>query len=107
MATTHKSLVDMSNLESAIALSVQSHRREQGKNGYWFDAISGDTFGSSLWTLRQKALGLDAAAIAAEYVREALQHLPQSKSLDVEVHQDGEILFCIINGDQKEIRFEL
>lgn len=62
-------------LEGAVLLSLFADRRVDGQRGWWGDsvaAVSGDEFGSRLWTLAREVDRPVILRNAEEYAREAL-----------------------------------
>lgn len=84
------SLTDLSNLESSAILSLSSEKKSGKEKGYWVDALSGELFGSDLWTLKRSPLNSDTLRLAEEYAKDALSWLVR-QGLAKEVNVASEI----------------
>ena len=70
-----KSLIEQSELESAVQISITSKTRARGENGYWGDLLGPVSCGSLLWTLDREYLSIEAEELAKQYVDDALGYL--------------------------------
>lgn len=70
-----KSLIEQSELESAVQISITARARAKGENGYWGDLLGPVSCGSLLWTLDREYLSIEAEELAKQYVDDALGFL--------------------------------
>ena len=85
-----KSLVDMTDLESAAVISLTAERRFEDRGGYWVEALDGNTFGSHLWRLGRSILNHETLSLAEHYAAESLEWM-LTKGLVNDIKVDGRI----------------
>ncbi len=102
-----KSVAQMSDLESAIVFSLQCHKRADNQHGYWFDLLSGESFGSELWRLKREAFSDSTLAKAEITVKEALSWLARSKDFSVKVQRTAERMVVSVLVENKEFSHDL
>ena len=98
-----KSLMDLSELESSVQISITSKARSDNKFGYWGDLLGPVSCGSLLWTLERESLSPENEAKAKDlsiYCLRFLEEMGFVKRLDasatrgrgkmrITVHMDG------------------
>lgn len=66
------SLVEQSDIESAVAISLGAKARSKKQNGYWADSLNDNKCGSLLWTLERETMSDQVLERAEQYASEAL-----------------------------------
>lgn len=70
-----RSLVDQTDLESAISITLLSKAENANQNGYWADLINDTKCGSLLWVLDRESLSNEVVEQAETFARDSLQWL--------------------------------
>lgn len=97
-----KSLMDLSELESSVQISITSKARSDNKHGYWGDLLGPVSCGSLLWTLEREYLSPENEAKANENCNNALKYLKEYgrvKDLKVSVTRFGRKMNISVSMD--------